>query len=110
MTTEDRQPKPGMGATLCYPSDRYPLLIVAVTAKTITVRRVHTSGDTAPRIEPADRCNGFPVFNYDFKEDELAKAAYGEPIRCYMNKHGVYKMGCSPVIVGVARYYRNYAD
>lgn len=105
------QPAVGMGATLCYPQDKYPLLITKVTAKTICVRMVHTSGDTAPDIKPADRCNGFPVFDYQYSAEELQKAAYGEEIRCYKRQNNrYYTKGGSPIALGFARYYRNYAD
>ena len=56
-----------VGATLCYPDDRYGYVIVDKTAKTILVRRL---SHDARKIGPAkDNCNGFLVFNHKYTEE-----------------------------------------
>lgn len=113
--TETIQPYPGMGATLLYPSDRYPAVITAVnqTGTEIEIeplRDVGTDTGHAP-----DHFNGdYPVWDHTYTAAEITdlriknnRAKYTARLR----KDGkFYTKGGTPILVGTARYYRDYSD
>lgn len=110
-TTTNPTPTPavGQGATLVYPDDRYLFRITAVSKSghKITMEWILTTG-----LKPDDYCNGFTVFDHIYTAEEIAAAPASKDIRhAYRNKDGKYRVGGSiPVIIGTARYRRNYAD
>lgn len=102
-------PTVGMGATLCYPQDRHPYVIVAVgaTGKTVQVLPLKTEG-----LKPTGKCNGFPVFDHKIEGDEIGKRMDGMAIRktAHLRKDGRFYLGGTPLAIGSAQYYRNYAE
>lgn len=104
--------EPGTGATLLYPQDRMPYVVVGSTEKTITVVPLPmVSYQTGHK--PRGKHNGFPVWDHTYTDDEIeeftTKALIG-PKRAYLRKDGRYYLGGTPMSVGKARFYRNYAD
>lgn len=93
-------------ATLVYPDDRYPLVIIKRTKTTLTLARLNTDG-----IAPADYCNGFPVYNHRFTVEEAEARITDRTETAHKTKRGTYQLyGYAPVRLGEAHYYRNMAD
>ena len=98
-------PEVGMGATMCYPQDCYPYVVIAVgpNAKTLKVLRLRTDG-----LKPSGQCNGFPVFDEDVPTDRIEGGTL--PAIAYLRKDGRYYVKGTRLSVGRARYSRNWAD
>lgn len=93
-------------ATLVYPDDRYPFVVVKRTKTTLTLARINTDG-----IAPADTCNGFPVYNHRFTVEEAEARITDRIETAHLTKRGTYQInGCAPIRLGAAHYYRNMAD
>lgn len=103
--TPIRRPLINGGATLCYPQDRVPYLIVRVTPNTLVVRPISYDG-----IKPTRYINGFPYFDHLFTFNELQTRVYGKPQRAYLRKDGRYYLGGNLLITHEARYRRDYSD
>lgn len=109
-------PAVGTGATLYYPQDRYPYVVVEVsrTGNAIWVKPVETVS-TKTGHAPAGTCNGFPVWDHTYTDDEV-KALVQDgvtPTKLTRRADGRYRpVGSSDVVYGLghARYFRNYAD
>lgn len=99
------EPRFGMGATLCYPTDRRPYVIIHVTKTTVDVLPVSTEG-----LEPDGKCNGFPVYDHRFDVTNLMDRAEPGAARAFRDKSGRYHLGGIRLAIGYAHYYRNYAD
>lgn len=99
--------KVGDGATLHYPSDRYPYVVTAVSpsGNKITIEPLNTG------LVPVDR--NF-IARHTFTAEELKDLSLrlgGSRTAHYSKKSGAYMVGGStPVTVGTAYYYRNYMD
>lgn len=109
-------PAVGEGATLYYPADRYPYVVVEVSATghAIWVKPL-SCVDMTTGHEPAGSCNGFPVWDHTYTDDELKTLAveHAEPMKLTRRQDGRYRpVGSSDITVGIghARYYRNFAD
>ena len=109
-------PAIGMGATQLYPQDRYPYVVVEVSATghAIWVKPLETVS-TATGHEPDGSCNGFPVWDHTYTDDELKTLVVerAEPTKLTRRQDGCYRpVGSSDVTFGIghARYYRNCAD
>ena len=100
----------GQGATLLYPQDCYPLLIVRVSdsGKSAWVVRVkEVSKETGH--EPARFDGPFPVWSHTYTEEELQELKVDmEPFMIRLGKHGWTRKG-TPVSVGHAMFHRNYS-
>lgn len=100
-------PAVGMGATLAYPQDRCPYVVVAVGARTVKVLPLRTDG-----LDPTGQCNGFPVFDYVFSAEQITERVQLNmlPKTAYRRKCGNFYLGGTLLLVGRARYFRNFAD
>lgn len=104
-----------LGATRCYPQDRYPLWVMGVSksAKTIYYTPVR-SVDATTGHEPARYDGPFPVWDHDYTQDEIVRFAdnsnpdLARPAR-WSEKRNCYIDNGTPVKVGVANYHRNYS-
>lgn len=109
-------PAVGMGATQFYAQDRYPYVVVEVsrTGHAIWVKPLETVS-TWTGHTPAGSCNGFPVWDHTYTEDEVKSLVQDHvaPRKLTRRSDGRYRpVGCSDVVFGLghARYFRNYAD
>lgn len=103
------------GATLLYPQDRLPYVIVGYTEKTIdVVPLLMVSYDTGH--QPSGKHNGYPVWDHTYTDDEIQRFALEVakqgvwPKRAYLRKDGRHYLGGTPMHVGAARFRRDYAD
>lgn len=94
-------------ATLCYPQDKYPLVVIKRTAKTLTLAYISTDG-----LKPTDFHNGFPVYDHRFTVEEAQELVIKDhTIKAYLTKRGTYQAyGCAPIRLGEARLYRDHSD
>lgn len=109
----ENMPQVGQGATKIYPQDRYGMVVTKVSK---SGRVIHLASLETPGVstghEPEGLCNGFPVWNHQYTEDELVSMKIGNEQKAFWSdKRKCYMMGGhTPVSVGQARYYRNFAD
>jgi hypothetical protein len=110
-----------LGATRCYPQDRYPLLVTSVSksGKTITYVAVESvSGLTGH--EPARFDGDWPVWDHEYTQQDLRlrsdirpevprDGAATDRTARWSEKRGCYQDGGTPIKVGTARLYRNYS-
>ena len=111
--SESITPEVGMGATLVYPSDRYPVVITRVSesGKTFWFQPLQTVS-FATGHEP-DRYHGpYPVWDHTYTDEEIKSLVRLESggRMARLNKHGRYRSHGTPVTVGIARYRRDYSD
>jgi hypothetical protein len=114
-TLGEKVPQVGTLATLCYPQDRYPLVVTRVGKNWVEVSRIETNG-----LPKTGECNGFPVFDYqwvgnieehpDLKERVTGLGVTAFTCKAYLRKDGFYYRGGTRIRIGSARYYRNYSD
>ncbi len=91
-------------ATLHYPSDLYPYVVVAVspTGSKVKLERIERAATA-----PARFTNGFPVWDCDGDPNKRV----GLIDIAHRNAAGKYAVGGStPVSFGRARYYRDYSE
>jgi hypothetical protein len=92
-------------ATIMYPTDRYPLLVIRSTRTKLTMVRLDHYN-----LAPTDFCNGFPVYDYTFTLEEAIARQTAIFEVAHKTKRG-YMIGSHiPVRLGEARYFRNMAD
>lgn len=100
-----------LGATLCFPQDRYGYVVVRAskTGTVLTLQRL-VSVNTATGHKP-DRYDGpWPVWDHLYTPEEMASMAEeGEFRATWSEKRQCYRLHGTPVHVGHARYYRNYS-
>ena len=105
-----------LGATMFYPQDRVPLVVIksSKTGFTIEFLRVRSVGiDTGH--EPARYSGPFPVWDHDYTPDELELyteqivAANNRQVARWSDQLGCYQMGGVPIRVGVANYHRDFS-
>lgn len=104
----DMAPAVGMGASLIYPSDIYPYVIVRVVSdKAIDVARLDHSS-----LKPSGDHNGFPVFSsvIDPKDFAVAPGWDKSPDRARKHKDGRWYIHGSPLAIGFAKYRRDWSD
>jgi hypothetical protein len=78
---------------------------VSPTGRKVVLEALSTHG-----LEPAEQCNGYPVFNHRYTPEEVLAAKTGRTEAVYRQRDGSYKMSSTPVWFGNAHYFRNYAD
>lgn len=113
MSTKTPQPEIGMGATLCYPDDRYPYVVTSVTKTTIVVEPLVTVSKATGH--PPTRMRGpFPIWDHAYSPDEMATLRHpdGRSLRrrAHRRKDGRFYLHGTPLLVGEARYRRDYSD
>lgn len=106
----------GEGATIHYPSDKMPYVVVGISAtgSKVTLEPLREPTPATGHTH-AGTHNGFPVIDHEYTADELAA---GSPMRhdtrlttaVYRRKNGRYYDGSLRVTFGGARYYRDYSD
>ena len=123
---ENITPVVGMGATLHFPQDTYPYVIVAVSksGKSATIERLHTV-DKSTGHEPSRFDGPFSVWDHVYTPEELQAHRYTkeeierfEAARVYtgekflttirLGKNGWGYKGLR-FTVGTARYHRNFS-
>lgn len=93
----------GMGATLCYPQDRWPYVVIGIGKYSLKVQRLDTSGlgVTTPL--------GYGIADHTLKPEEYRPI--GEVEHAWKHKDGCYYMGgYIRLTIGKAHYYRDYND
>lgn len=95
MNKETIKPEVGMGATLCYPSDRYPYTIVSVSKSGY---KIVIQADTAVVTKPMKQY-GDPV------EYRYERNPQGRMMSAFRNQRGVYKASGITVHIGDRRKY-----
>lgn len=106
-----RDAAPGDPATLCYPDDRYPYVVVRRTPTLIDLREVSMDAlDTINDID-GDRRGGWPVKDRSSREQNLPAAPLGRAItaRWSEKKKTWYAAGTTPIVIGYARFLRDYS-
>jgi hypothetical protein len=90
--SETKTPEVGMGATLCYPSDRYPYTIIGVSksGKTITLQADNPGKNRAQ----------WPEQDYDPQPDPN-----GALLTARLGRYG-WKANGVGVLVGIRRFYQ----
>jgi hypothetical protein len=91
-------------ATLLYPTDRWPYLIVRRTRTTLTMVRINV--DNLP-----EGAMNFPYTDYSFTvEEAVARKMEGEVKAYYSRKSRMFKLHGCPIRLGEARYFRDWTD
>lgn len=99
------------GATMHYPDDRMPYVVVKVSPSgaKVTLAPVRiVDGTTGHR--PAGDCNGFPVWDHTYTPEELHAMREEYTVTAHRRKDGRYYSGGTRVTFDGARYYRNHAS
>lgn len=102
--TSVASPKVGDLATLCYPQDRYPYLVTAVSATgtKVTLAELERAAEA-----PARFAGPFPIWDCD--GDPATRT--GRTVIAHRQGNGRYAVaGSTPIIFGQARYYRDHSD
>lgn len=109
----ENMPQVGQGATEFLPQDRWGYVITKVSksGRQITLARLETP-DLTTGHKPAGDCNGFPVWDHTYTDEELQTMQRPGEIKAFYSENaGCYRIGgYAPLSVGFARYYRNFAD
>lgn len=94
-------------ATIVYPSDRYPALVVARTRTTITLARLDTN-----KLPPGAISEGGYVQSWRFSiEEARARLTTRLDTAYYSFKKDRYYINTTvPVRLGQAEYHRNWGD
>lgn len=104
--------KTGTPATICYPDDAYPAVVVEATAKFATLVPVKTVSESTGH-QPAYYNGSFPVWDHTYTEDEIKTLRRDNfpTTRVSRRKNGRwYIVGTKvPVKMGEAHYRRNFA-
>lgn len=102
-------------ATLLYPDDCYPYLVLSVSPSgsfAVVERLQEVSGKTGHK--PEGNHNGFPVWSHYYTTDELQSMRYPEGKRetqkAHRRKDGRYYLGGVVMTFAYARYRRDYSD
>lgn len=123
---QEIQPAVGMGATVYYPQDRYPMVITRVSesGKTFWAVPLKTVSLTTGH-EPARFDGPFPVWSHVYTDEELVSLAY-TPEELALKSGGYYAgagtverrvtltkrgwtSGGTHIEPGKATYHRNYS-
>lgn len=101
--TAPRIARVGDPATMVYPSDRHPYVVIAVSknGSKITLEALDTEG-----LTPAYRNGPFPVF--DAEVDTSRRT--GRTIVAHLGRNGYNYAGSTPISIGHARYHRDWSD
>lgn len=104
----------GTHATLIYPQDSYPMVVsrVSESGKTVWLRSLlPVSKDTGHA--PAHFNGPWPVWDHTYTEDEVQDLVIEHALerRASLRKDGTWKISgaTSTVMMGTARYYRDYS-
>lgn len=108
-------PVAGMGATLVYPTDRYPMRIARVSPTGHAIWVLPVSRDLhAQGVRPAYSCNGYPVWDHEYSDAELDALTHTDAAltKATRRHDGTYRLtgGQTQIAVGQAQYFRNFAD
>lgn len=100
---DPRIAKVGDPATLVYPQDNYPYVVVAVSpgGAKITLEALDYSG-----LAPAYHHGPFPVYDCEVETSRRS----GRTITAHLGRHGYAVGGSTPVAIGQARYRRDWSD
>lgn len=105
-------PVVGMGATIVYPQDNYPAVVVRVSksGKTAWLKRLRTVDGTTGH-EPARYDGPFPIYDHVYTDQERQDLLldHSQEQRVSLRKNGRWAAGETPVRMGEARYYRNFS-
>ncbi len=104
----------GTGATLIYPDDRAPYVIIEDRGDTLVLKELHTvSKETGHK--PRSFQNGYPVWDHTYTPEEIARfcpasGGVGTVVTVHQVGQDSYTDAEGLVyLIGRARYYRNYA-
>lgn len=102
----------GTALTLCYPQDRYGLVVVSATKARAKVIRLESVSKSTGH-EPARFDGDFPVWHHEYTAEEIAAALESADdsdlmTATYGAKSG-WKLHGTRLAVGKAVYYRNYS-
>jgi hypothetical protein len=104
IVVDDEHPMYGTLGTVCYPQDRYPVVVVggSSTGSHLFVAPLRTDG-----LEPAGTSGPFPVFDRRFTvEEALERAIPARAFRINRKRNGTYS---DYVRLGYASYHRDYS-
>lgn len=103
---EKTQPQVGMGATLVYPNDRYPYVVVAVSpsGKQITVEELETVTPAMANTEPSPG-----EWSYYYTAEDLRNRRTGQKKVAHLRKNGRYYLNDIPLALGTARLRWDYS-
>jgi hypothetical protein len=94
--------KVGMGATLCFPSDRRPYVVVSVGRASLKVQALDTRGIGVTGL-------GYGVADHTLSPEEYRPI--GKLERAWKHKDGFYYMhGSCRLCIGEAHYRRDFND
>jgi hypothetical protein len=101
----------GDPATLCYPDDRYPYVVTAVTPTTITLERVWVDALDVDNSENGAVRGGWPLNDKSSTKQYLPRETPGKSIKAHWSEKRKtwYVASTTPVVVGYARYLRDWS-
>lgn len=110
IVVDDEHPQYGTLATLVYPQDRYPYVVVGGAKSGHYLFVAPVEYRNLP-MQSNGTHNGFPVNDRTYSKDEaLANARFAGATRITRGKDGKYSDHGTPFSVGVARYRRDWSD
>lgn len=107
---DTEHPQYGTPATLVYPQDRYPWVVVGGAQSGHYLFVAPVEYHNLP-MESSGTHNGFPVNDREYTSEEaLANVRYAGARRITRGKDGRYQDHGTPFSVGAARYRRDWSD
>lgn len=93
-------------ATLIFPEDQYPYAVTTVSPQghKITLLAIATDDVKAARHD-----GPFPILDARWAPGDEYTTTPGSEVTAYRDAHGRYRIsGQLPLLIGTARFYRNY--
>lgn len=105
-----RDVKVGDPATLCYPDDRYPYVVMGVTGTTISLAKVDPNELDVDNSTGGEHRGGWPIKDKSSTRQDLPatdefylKAHWSEKFKRWQHA------GSTPIVIGYARYLRDWS-
>ena len=110
IVVDDEHPQYGTPATLIYPQDRYPWVVVGGAKSGHYLFVAPVEYRDLP-MESSGTHNGFPVNDRTYTSEEcLAHVRFAGATRITRKRDGKYTDHGTPFALGVARYRRDWSD
>jgi hypothetical protein len=106
-------PVEGTHATIHYPQDSYPAVVVRATksGKTAWIKTV-VAASSIDSIEPSRYDGPWPVYDHTYTDEEVAEYTLhgAQETRVFLRKDGHYRTASGALVTfGSAHYYRNFS-
>lgn len=110
IVVDDEHPQYGTPATLVYPQDRYPWVVVGGSQSGHHLFVAPVEYRDLPMVSPGSH-NGYPVNDRTYSSEEcLAHVRFNGATRITRKQNGQYTDHGTPFALGIARYRRDWSD